>query len=264
MSGRHVWTLRIDRRQADRTAIMADLHELASATGVSVHPIDAEAFEGAPDGGAFRDFITAATLSADHAEQLEYVAEFLLDTHRWQVDFMRAAPDAPAAEDITICAMTAADLDDVLALQHVAYADLVERPEVMIGKWEAGGALCQIARDAHGAALGYLLAHPWGAELMPPPWNAPLPALDAPADTMYLHDLALGPEARGKNLGTKMTAAALAAARAAGLTHAALIAVQGAGPFWERQGFSVITPSPALAAKLATYGDDAIYMTRAL
>lgn len=257
---RHVWTLRIDRRQADREAILADLATLAQAAGVQTRVVPLQAYLDAPDGGAFRDFITAATLSADHVEPLEYVAECLLDTHRWQVDLMRAAPDAPS---ISVAPMTEADLPDVLSLQHVAYDDLVELPEVMTDKFYTSRALCFIARDADGAAVGYLLAHAWNRDMMPPPWNMPLPSIDA-ADMLYLHDLALAPAARGHNLGTRMAAACLDAARTLGLAHAALIAVQGARPFWERQGFAVITPSPALAAKLATYGDDAVYMTRTL
>jgi ribosomal protein S18 acetylase RimI-like enzyme len=253
-----VWTLRIDRRQADRAAIIADLTSLAQAAGVSLSVVPESEFIAAPDGGAFRDFIVAATLSAPHSEQLEYVAEHLLDAHRWNVDFMRTQEDV-----VVILTMTEADLDDVLALQHVAYSDLVEQPEVMIDKFHHGKTLCQIARSTSGQAVGYLLAHAWSTAMIPPPWNALLPALDA-ADMLYLHDLALAPQARGHNLGTRMTAACLDAARALGLTHAGLIAVQGAQPFWERQGFLVVDPSPALAQKLATYGKDAVYMTRAL
>ena len=40
-------------------------------------------------------------------------------------------------------------------------------------------------------------------------------------------------------------------------------AVNGAAPFWARQGFAP-RRSPAMAAKLAGYGADAIYMIRVL
>jgi hypothetical protein len=43
----------------------------------------------------------------------------------------------------------------------------------------------------------------------------------------------------------------------------ALVAVNDAAPFWQRRGFSVVE-SPAMAAKLQTYGPDARYMLRRL
>ncbi len=42
-----------------------------------------------------------------------------------------------------------------------------------------------------------------------------------------------------------------------------LVAVNDAAPFWERRGFAVVD-SPAMTAKLASYGADARYMVRTL
>jgi len=42
-----------------------------------------------------------------------------------------------------------------------------------------------------------------------------------------------------------------------------LVAVNNASGFWERNGFRVMNPE-GMAAKLASYGDDARYMEREL
>ena len=52
-------------------------------------------------------------------------------------------------------------------------------------------------------------------------------------------------------------------AKAAGWSEIALVAVNEATAFWERNGFVVQTP-PGMAEKLASYGDDARYMIRTL
>ena len=44
-------------------------------------------------------------------------------------------------------------------------------------------------------------------------------------------------------------------------TQAALVSVQGTRGFWQRQGFS---PAAAQPPALASYGADALYMTRTL
>ena len=56
--------------------------------------------------------------------------------------------------------------------------------------------------------------------------------------------------------------AAAEAAKAAGLVRGDLIAVQGAWAFWQKMGYRPEADlPPALAAKVAGYGDDARYMT---
>ena len=48
---------------------------------------------------------------------------------------------------------------------------------------------------------------------------------------------------------------------ARGLPEMALVAVHGSVPFWQRHGFTVVE-APALAEKLASYGEDARYMKK--
>ena len=85
-------------------------------------------------------------------------------------------------------------------------------------------------------------------------------------DCLYLHDLAVGPQARGLGLGPLLVAHALAQARREGLAWSALVSVQGSQAFWRRQGFMARLPDDGDQARaLASYaGGPACYMTQAL
>ncbi|WP_457587261.1 hypothetical protein [Ensifer canadensis] len=52
-------------------------------------------------------------------------------------------------------------------------------------------------------------------------------------------------------------------ARSEGYRSMSLVSVNGSRGFWERQGFSV-RMDEWLSAKLASYGEDAVYMERSL
>ena len=82
------WTLSIDRRKADRNAIIETLNELKNGVqGLEVELFDEAHYWEAGDSGAFRDFIAIARISHSHREGLEYVAEDLLEQFGWLVDF---------------------------------------------------------------------------------------------------------------------------------------------------------------------------------
>lgn len=84
------WTVRIDRRQADRNAIIALLDQLAkSVQQLQVEITDDDEFWNTADIGAFRDFVPVAVISHPAEAGLEYVAEELLEEFGWLVDFQR-------------------------------------------------------------------------------------------------------------------------------------------------------------------------------
>lgn len=82
------WTLSVDRRKAQRAAIIEELDALAAGVqDLAVEIFAEDHYWNAADQGAFRDFVPFATLSHPHSEGLEYVAEALLETFGWLVDF---------------------------------------------------------------------------------------------------------------------------------------------------------------------------------
>jgi ribosomal protein S18 acetylase RimI-like enzyme len=72
--------------------------------------------------------------------------------------------------------------------------------------------------------------------------------------------VALLPEARGLGLGESLMDLLRALAARSGFTALALTAVNSSAPYWRRRGFSNYSGDGILAAKLASYGDDAVYM----
>ena len=82
------WEVRVDRRRGEPERVSQALEALAlGVEGMGFEAVTLEAFEGAPDGGKFRDFIPLGTISHLREEALAYVAEELLHEFGWGVDF---------------------------------------------------------------------------------------------------------------------------------------------------------------------------------
>jgi N-acetylglutamate synthase-like GNAT family acetyltransferase len=93
--------------------------------------------------------------------------------------------------------------------------------------------------------------------------NTLIDAIPAKADVMYLHDLALLPNARGKGYARGIVEQLAKNARADGWPAITLVAVNNSSPFWERHGFQAVD-HPEMHQKLASYGPQARYMVRSL
>lgn len=160
--------------------------------------------------------------------------------------------------------MTPADFDAVLALQQRCYGvGFLERREAFAAKLAATDGLdcCWMARR-DGEALAYAVSLPV--------CEATLPALDAPhverpstPTLLYLHDMAVAPEARSLGLAARLLARLRERAQALSLARIGLVAVQGSVPYWRRQGFAEPAEMPKnLLAKLASFGAEARFLIR--
>lgn len=158
--------------------------------------------------------------------------------------------------------MTATDLDAVAEIAAVGFPDHFEGRDCFGNRLALNPSGCFVLADGSGAARGYLVAYPWRAESAPA-LNTLIEAIPADAAVMYLHDLALHPDARGRGLSRPVVERLASDAAAAGWPALALVAVNEAAPFWEGHGFEV-AGTPGMAAKLASYGSDARYMIRRL
>ena len=158
--------------------------------------------------------------------------------------------------------MSAADLPAMLAVQAQCYGDgLLESPDALASRLALSPDTCWVAALADGALAAYLLTHAWPEDSLPP-WNGQLTRdwSDDAGLTWFVHDMAVAPIGRGAGLAPRLYHAARAAATDAGLVSSRLIAVQSAAAYWRRLGYAP-EPADTHAAKLATYGDDAVLMS---
>lgn len=130
----------------------------------------------------------------------------------------------------------------------------------MGAKLSASPGTCFVACNAE-AIIAYLLALPWRFD-DPPHLDALDCRIPTVADTLYLHDLAVAPEARGSGAARALIGAFVDALAASGIGRASLIAIQGSAAWWTRHGFAPVAATSQLTARLAGYGKDAVYMSR--
>tara|TARA_R110002110_G_scaffold196772_1_gene406683 strand:+ start:561 stop:1070 length:510 start_codon:yes stop_codon:yes gene_type:complete len=155
-------------------------------------------------------------------------------------------------------AMTAADIPTVDAIGEIVHPDFPEDIAVMENRFALFSTGCFVA-EADGTIIGYAISHP-SVIGRPAPLNHVLPALDAAADCLFLHDIALTEASRGLGFGRSLVPELTAVARRTGFTRLGLVSVNNSRPFWTAQGFAIFTGDDVLAAKLASYEADAHYM----
>ncbi|MBU0725190.1 MAG: GNAT family N-acetyltransferase [Alphaproteobacteria bacterium] len=156
--------------------------------------------------------------------------------------------------------MARSDLPAVLAVAEIVHPLYPESPAVAIERLALYPAGCLVA-ERGGGLLGYAVSHP-GVLGRPPALDVLLGTLPGEADCLYLHDIALLPEAHGKGHGKALVARLAALARKEGFARLALTAVNNSAGYWARHGFQPYAGDAALAAKLASYGEDALYLVR--
>jgi GNAT superfamily N-acetyltransferase len=157
--------------------------------------------------------------------------------------------------------MRVGDLPAVLELQHRAYPPALHDSAAAFESRMRLAPEMNLVHEIDGVLAAYLVSHPWSRRA-PPPVDTVLKAVPAADRCWFVHDLTVSPDHRGRGLARTIVAAGRRAATSEGLLLAELIAVAGAAPFWRRVGFASVVAEPALAAKVAGYGPEAIYMQR--
>lgn len=157
--------------------------------------------------------------------------------------------------------MTAADLDGVVEVAGLSFPHHPEDRACFENRLALNPGGCFVLAGDAGVR-GYLVAYPWRRDSAPA-LNALIQAIPDDAAVLYLHDLALHPDARGGGWTRPIIERLADQAAAAGWPELALVAVNDATAFWARHGFVVENP-PGMADKLTSYGADARYMVRPL
>jgi len=137
---------------------------------------------------------------------------------------------------LTIRPIEPADWPVVDRIQRAAFDASVIEKLVVFESFAAFSPTTCLLATAGERALGYLLAHPWIPDDLPP-LNTVLDRLPENAGSLFIHDLALNPDARGQRVGRALVKTAFAAGKKLRLTSASLLAVQASGTFWQHQGF---------------------------
>lgn len=157
--------------------------------------------------------------------------------------------------------MGADDLDRVAGIAVLGFPDHFEGRDCFENRLALSPAGCFVLQTPQGLE-GYLVAYPWRADAAPT-LNTLIETIPADAAVMYLHDLALTPAVRGQGWSKPAVRAVVDLAKADDWPTVALVAVNNATDFWRGHGFAV-REAPDMAGKLASYGPDARYMTRAI
>lgn len=156
--------------------------------------------------------------------------------------------------------MEEGDLPAVGAIAARVHPDYPEDDAIFAERLRLYSAGC-LMLELNGRAAGYALSHPW--VFAPPRLNTLLGALPTVPATLYIHDVALLPAARGRGAASRLLGRLAELARSAGLASLSLVAVSGSAAFWERQGFGVVR-DPALERELRSYNPAPCFMARSL
>ncbi len=104
--------------------------------------------------------------------------------------------------------MQGSDLAEILRIQAASYTgDIPESRASLMAKFVASPASCFVAHDER-QLLGYVFALPWQSDA-PPALNAPDCQLPSEIDCLYIHDLAVAPQARGTDVARSLFATLL-------------------------------------------------------
>jgi ribosomal protein S18 acetylase RimI-like enzyme len=158
-------------------------------------------------------------------------------------------------------AMAEADLDAVCAVARTAFPNHPEDREVFAERLALNPRGCFVLAAGGEPACGYLMAYPWLLDDAPA-LNMLIGRLPEAPNVLYLHDLALAPEARGGGHALRIVERLAEQAARAGWPAIALVAVNRAAPFWAALGF-LPRDTAEMSRKLSSYGQDARYMVRA-
>ena len=163
--------------------------------------------------------------------------------------------------DMHVRPMHPLDLDDVLHIQAASHGPgYLEPRQAFAAKLSASPDTTWVACQGP-QVLAYLFALPIDDTRIPTlheaGWTPPRLPL-----RLYMHDLAVLPEAQGGGTGRSLVSCAFQYAQDHGLEGLTLVAISGAAAYWTRQGFVALPPTPlALQTQLASYGDGAVLMT---
>jgi GNAT superfamily N-acetyltransferase len=162
-----------------------------------------------------------------------------------------------AGADTILKQATETDLAAIGMIASAIHPELTERREVFAEKLELFPQGCLVLVRG-GVVAGYALSHPWLLNRIPP-LDEFLGSLPPSPDCIFIHDVAVAPEARGRGNAQAFVELVSNLARAYAIGHLALVSVYESHRLWSRFGFAVVRDDE-IARKLKPYGETACYM----
>ena len=156
--------------------------------------------------------------------------------------------------------LSVSDIPNLTRVADKIHPDLPESDEVFAERVKLfpGGCL-GLVESKSDELCGYVISHPI-RRLQPPALDSLLGEIASDADQYYIHDLAILPKLRGRDLARVCINKLFAIAKQYPTT--CLISVYGTQHFWSRFGFVPVQIDDVLEKKLLDYGDDATYLER--
>lgn len=147
----------------------------------------------------------------------------------------------------------------ILEIQEESYQEIgTEELEVLKSKSEASPDTCFVCLSNTEEVFGYLLAHPWSG-ISPPKLFESLSNIEN-CEYLYLHDMAISPQSKGKGIGRAAAIKLFEVAQNKEINRVSLVAVQGSESFWSRIGFQEVTGVNVCSS----YGEKAVLMEKIL
>jgi ribosomal protein S18 acetylase RimI-like enzyme len=150
------------------------------------------------------------------------------------------------------------DLDAINLIADEIHTSLPERSEVFEEKCRLFPEGC-FALVREEEVLGYGISHLWQIGDIPH-LDTFLRKLPDSPNCIFIHDVAVLPQARGKNAAGEYIELIAAVARKYEITRLTLVSVYNTDVLWSRYGFKVVD-NLSLVEKLDDYGQSAKYMT---
>lgn len=153
--------------------------------------------------------------------------------------------------------------DRINQIGDICYPDLPETPEIFRHRIEQFPEGCRmLIKDEE--IVGYGIAYPWELLSIPPldSYLKPLPKLPL---CMYIHDVAILPEARGHSASKDYVEYISELALSMSINFVCGVSVHGTSSLWKKYILGCKTYSDnEVKSQLGTYGFDAVYMIRDL
>jgi GNAT superfamily N-acetyltransferase len=151
-----------------------------------------------------------------------------------------------------------ADIEAISRIADKIHPQLPESPAAFAEKLQLFPQGCFVLAP-HGDVAGYGISYPWMLDHIPS-LSTLLRALPVWPNCLFVHDVAIVPEARGHGFAGLLMEILTHAAREHHLPCLALVSVYGSDILWSRYGFTV-QPGTRVLEKLRSYGPTARYMT---